>query len=360
MKALSVLALCVVILLPALVKAQSYIEFISRQLAEAEDYLAVNPARSLELLDAIGPLQQPEELSIRWHLLVMRSALPTNQLDKMQLSLQQIFSYQQHPLFVDNLASINSAAGIWLRRNRYVADAKTSLQCAMKYAKNTAQRLTLLNSMGLVSRELDDYATASSQFHQARTLASAAGNTRVLAMVENNLGLLAMEQTNYAEAALRLRSALTHYQSLNLRSGQISSALNLMLVFLLQGDIEQFQRLLGPTSTMTQHFPNQAKHALLVWLHAYFQHLAPAQEVMVSQAELQAAFTQLDSPQQQRLIQQKFAVALNVPVELPATTLKTQFNQPWFSAIKNCSWPAAAAQSDGLIGAQSDGKNDGH
>ncbi|HSG52748.1 MAG TPA: hypothetical protein VLA40_11655 [Rheinheimera sp.] len=340
MRTLSLLVLSVVLFLPEPVKAQSYSEHVHQLLNEAEDFLTVNPAHSLKILDKLGHIQQPAETAIKWHLLVMRAALPINQLERMLSAVEALFVYQQHPLFIQNITTISSATGIWLRRNMYLADAKISLDCAIKYAKNNKQLLTLQNSMGLLSRELGDYAGAKSQFERALILAGDSNNIKVAAMLENNLGLLALENGQHSLAAAHMRNALMHYQTISQRSGQISSALNLMLVFLLQGDMVQYQRLYAPTTTLTVNFPNQAKHALLLWLTSYYEKLTQG-EAKADETALRAAFDNLDSPKLQSIIQQTIAPALNLKLAIAAVEFKTGFNRPWFDTIKRCDWPQA-------------------
>lgn len=333
-----------VLLLPQPVQAQSYADFVRKQLAEAEDYLTVNPAHSLRILDALGAIQQPEDMAIEWHLLVLRATLPTNNLDRMLSTLELLYNHQQHPLFLRNITTITSATGIWLRRNLYVADAKVSLECAIKYAQNKKQRLTLQNSMGLISRELGDYAEAKNQFQSALTLAEDRGNTKVVAMLQNNLGLLAMEKGLYEQAETYFRTSLMHYQSISQRSGQISAALNLMLMFLLQGDTEQYQRLHGPTATLTTNFPNKAKHALLLWLSSYFEVLSLG-ATTTKQEELRQAFYNLETPKLQSFFRQHLAPAFDLKLPQPSTELKTNFYRPWFNKVKNCDWPHITAST---------------
>ena len=338
MRALSLLTFVVAILLLRPVQAQSYADFVQQKLDEAEDYLAVNPARSLQILDELGPIYQPDDSAIHWHLLLLRAALPTHHLDRMLTALEVLFGFQQHPLFLQNIATITSGTGIWLRRHLYVADAKISLECALKYAKDNKQRLTLQNSMGLISRELGDAAAAQNQFQHAFALAHASNNIRVAAMVENNLGLLAMESGRYAQAAAYFRSSLTRYQSLSQRSGQISAALNLMMVFLIQGDTEQYQRLYGPTATLTENFPNKAKQALLLWLSSYFEKLNRG-TTSTTPGILRQAFYDLETVKLQQSVLQHLAPALELNLPLPPSELKVNFARPWFNKVKKCDWP---------------------
>jgi hypothetical protein len=119
---------------------------VAAKLQEAEDYLVVNPSISLKRLNEIKNLEKlPPEQAIRWHLLSMRAAVPTDKLDVLMNSLDAAFNYSQHPEFIKNITSFLSGAGIWLRKNDYPKDAQLSLECAYKYAKNNKQKLTLTN-----------------------------------------------------------------------------------------------------------------------------------------------------------------------------------------------------------------------
>ena len=317
---------------------------LQTKMNEAEDYLTVNPAHSLSLLDAIGPITAPAEDALRWHILSMRAAVPTNQLERILTSLDVIFNYQQHPAFAQYLTSISSAAAIWLRRNDYLQDARLSLNCAQKYASDTRQNITLMNSMGLVNRQLDDYEQARQHFNQALSLATATEQTKVMAMVENNLGLLALDEGDLTQAVAHLRLALTHYQTLSQRSGQISAGLNLLLAFILQQDLQNFQRLYTPTANLTLAFPNEAKQALLLWLQLRQQQLL-GQAISADDIKaLQLAYTQLEDSKTQQLIYTQLAPALQVKLKAPVVVLRQGFSRPWFALIKQCNWPLVQTQ----------------
>jgi len=320
-------------------QAQSYADIIKQKLTEAEDYLTVNPAQTLTLLDAIGPVKQPVDAALTWHLLAMRAAVPTGQLDRIPPSLDAIFSHQQHPLFLQQLTTIHSAAGIWFRRNLYLQEAKASLQCAEKHAGNNKQRMTLLNSMGLLNRELGDNDSAKALFTRALMLAGEINHTRVIAMVENNLGLLALDNSDYSAAEPHFRASLMHYQAVSQRSGQISAGLNLMLIFLLQNDLEQYQRLSTPTTTLTTSFPNQAKQALLLWLQARFQQLLGTQPTDSDKALLHEAFSRLEDIKTKQLIKRQLAPALQINVTIAVATEQESFSSPWVNQVKRCNWP---------------------
>jgi len=67
-----------------------------KKLDEAEDYLTVNPAQSITILENLTGLQlmQPE-LFIRWHLIYARTAVPTSHYDELYTSIDAIFQHHQ-------------------------------------------------------------------------------------------------------------------------------------------------------------------------------------------------------------------------------------------------------------------------
>ncbi|TMN86563.1 hypothetical protein CWB72_19400 [Pseudoalteromonas phenolica] len=155
--------------LPFLVKASIS---VSEKIQEAKDYLTVNPAKTLLLLDEVADLEKiPDQQLIHWHLIRMRASVPTNQLEVLHNSLESVFHHHEHPFFKANLTSLLSGVGIYLRKKQFLEDAKISLECSHKYAKNDRQKLTLTNSLALVARQQNDYSSARVLYRKARELA---------------------------------------------------------------------------------------------------------------------------------------------------------------------------------------------
>lgn len=64
------------------------------KLNEAEDYLVVNPAQSIIILENLKELDTaPAALFIRWHLLYARTAVPTSHYDRLYKSID---AHQQY------------------------------------------------------------------------------------------------------------------------------------------------------------------------------------------------------------------------------------------------------------------------
>ncbi|OHU94532.1 tetratricopeptide repeat protein [Pseudoalteromonas byunsanensis] len=306
---------------------------------EAEDYLLVNPAQSIVLLENMGkPEELPEHLFIRWHIIAMRASVPTNQMSRLIDSLKAVFSARQSPHFRSQITTILSALGIWLRREQYYSDAQTSLDCSYKYAQNDRQRLTLTNSLALVAREQGNHSKARALYARSRILAEQLQQTPVLAMIENNLGALALDEGKVDEAERLFRQALNDYQEVDKRSGKISAGINLLLVFLIKEQTMNYQRLIGPTSRLTSIFPNQSKQALLSWLQARFEQLQGSSPDDKLKLSLTVAYEELESDTVRAWVHKYLAPKLEVEVTRPLLPVKKSFDEEWFKAVKVCDW----------------------
>lgn len=309
-------------------------------LDEAEAYLTVNPARSIALLDQIADIDTlPPELAIRRYVLLLRAAVPTNDMPRLIQVLDILFNYQQHAYFQQHVTAITSALGIWLRRNNYLHDAQSSFACSYTHSTTERQRLTLTNSLALVARQLNETDKARTLFIAARQMAQQSGQLNVVAMAENNLGLLALDEGNITAAEPHFRAALAQYQAISQRAGQISAGINLLFYFVLQQDVLSFQRLYTPTANLTTNFPNEAKQALLFWLHSRFMQLQGQPVTAQMQQQLREDFQLLEDNQVKTLIQRYLAPPLAVDVKAAPALSRQSFNRPWFSSVLACNWP---------------------
>lgn len=312
---------------------------ITAQLDEAEAYLTVNPAQTLKILHAIKDLAStPQEQQMRWYLLQLRAAVPTNQIDTLYPSLEFLFSRTESEFFTQNSTSILSGLGIWLRRNDYFADAQTALQCASDTTKEPQLKLTLLNSLALVSRQIDDYKQAHTIYSEAIRLAEEKGYTNVSAMIHNNMGLLALEQGDFSFAKVQLRQSLEQYHSIDKRSGIISASINLLYVALMQNDLIDFERLYDRTQALTEAFPNQAKKALLYWLKTRYDQLNQIPISDQQKVRLLQAYSELADDKVRLSIHKYLAPKMNITTQIPDTPPVESFTAPWFSQVKACKW----------------------
>ncbi|KZN52113.1 tetratricopeptide repeat protein [Pseudoalteromonas luteoviolacea] len=306
---------------------------------EAEDYLRVEPSRSLKLLNAIPHVHSLTDIQqLRWHIAAMRASVPTGDMTQLIDSLEVIFHHQKHPYFIDKLVSITSATGIWLRKNHYINDAQASLECSYKHAINDRQKLTITNSLALLARQLDELEKAKSLYVKAKRLARIADRKNLLAIIENNQGMIALEEGNIGQAEQHFRIALAGYQNIDKRSGQISAGINLLFVFAVQQQWVNFQRLYSPTETLAQAFPNKAKQALLLWLNTRFKHMHGEPLSREEKAQLISAYNQLDDDRIRALVLLHLTSGMDISVPVIEKPKIKRFNRPWFEKVKRCEW----------------------
>ncbi|WP_418607214.1 tetratricopeptide repeat protein [Pseudoalteromonas sp. US3C1013] len=309
------------------------------KLNEAEDYLVVNPAQSIIILENLKELNTaPVALFIRWHLLYARTAVPTSHYDRLYKSIDAIFQHHQADYFKQKLTTIMSALGIWLRHAEYLSDAQISFKCAYKYAHNDRQRLTLTNSMALVARSQNDFAKARALYLNNLDLTTQLKLPNITALIKSNLGYLALDEGNVTDAERYFRSALSLNQNIDKRAGQISTGLNLLMVFLIQEHQLNFERLYTPTATLTHAFPNEAKQAQLLWLELGYKNLTGDFISQKDKHQLQAAYEQLESDKMKQLVAHYLAKKLDVTLTLPEPITAKEFTSPWFEQVKQCNW----------------------
>ncbi|MBQ4837625.1 MULTISPECIES: tetratricopeptide repeat protein [Pseudoalteromonas] len=309
------------------------------KLKEAEDYLRVDPSRTLKILNNIPtPHALTDVQQIRWHIAAMRASVFTGELKQIIDSIEAIFHHQTHPYFIDKLVTVTSGTGIWLRKHDYIIDAQISLECSVKYAINDRQRLTITNSLALLARQLDELEKAKALYSKAQKLAKLADRKNLLAIIENNQGLIALEEGRIERAEQHFRAALAGYQNIDKRSGQISAGVNLLFVFALQQQWVNFQRLYSPTETLTLAFPNEGKQALLLWLNTRFKHMHGEPLTVKEKKRLLDAYTQLDDDRIRKLVSEHLSTGMDMILPGFKKPVTKRFNRPWFEKVKRCDW----------------------
>lgn len=330
------LIFCLCFFLPFLVKASVS---VSEKIQEAKDYLTVNPAKTLLLLDEVADLEKiPDQQFIHWHLIRMRASVPTNQLGVLHNSLESVFHHHEHPFFKANLTSFLSGVGIYLRKKQFLEDAKISLECSYKYAQNDRQKLTLTNSLALVARQQNDHSSARVLYKKARDLAIERQNHSIIAMIDNNLGMIEFDEGNFNQAELYYRRALKGYRAIDKRSGIVTASINLLFAFMLQDKLIDYQRLYSPTATLTLAFPNQSKQALLFWVHQRFLQLQGSKLSINTMNKLVKAYKQLEDVKVRMHIHDYIAADMNIELATATKKVNVGFNRPWFELVKRCDW----------------------
>ena len=330
--------LLVISLTTGQVYAQDFDEF-KNKLDLAEDYLIVSPSRSIAILKGLNDIDKaPSDLFIRWHLLNAKTAVSTSHYNDLHSSLEAIFKHQNTPYFKQQLTSILSATGIWLRHEGYLDDALISLKCGYKNTIDERKRLLLINSMALVVWGKNDNEKARNLYLDSFKIAQKLHLDNVTALIESNLGYIALEQGHIADAENYFRNALIHFQNIDKRAGKVSAGLNLMMVFLIQKNEINFERLHGPTAILTHAFPDEAKQALLLWLEAAFKKQKGEFISRSEKKKLQIAYSQLGSNMMKIMVLRYLAKSLEIPLKRPTPIIAKRFSSPWFGSVKACNW----------------------
>lgn len=110
------------------------------------------------------------------------------------------------------------------------------------------------------------------------------------------------------------------------------------MVFLIQEQQINFERLYSPTATLTHAFPNEAKQALLFWLEIGYKNLTGGFISQKDKQQLQTAYEQLESDKMKQLVARYLANKLDVAVTLPAPIVAKDFTSSWFELVKQCDW----------------------
>lgn len=306
-------------------------------LKEIEDFLYVKPSRSLLLLDKVKNSLSSEQM-FHWHLLQVRAAVPTNQLDKLNKSIAVLIHEKNHPDFKENLPTILSALGIWLRKKSYYYEADISLKCALKYANTKKQTMMLINSRALVLWNSGNIKEAKALYIQVSKIAKEINNINYQSVVNNNLGLIAIEADELTLAKQFFKKALDNYQAIAKRSGEVTAAGNLLFIFVLLDELVNFQRLYPRIERMTAGYPNESKKAFLFWTYMGFK--AKNNEKITTEEldKLTKTFHQLGTYRVKATVIKHLSPLFGLSFALEAQPKKVPFNQGWFKLVQSCQW----------------------
>ncbi len=312
---------------------------LSSIILEAEDYLSVKPSKSLAMLSTDVDLSLLSESQFfRWHIATIKAAASLNNLPVMEFSIKQLIAHKSSTEFDLQIVSILSGVGIFLRKSGYLAQAKQALFCAVTHSKADEKKIKLLISIAIVSRHLDHKEYAIKAYDLAKRIAKNKKITSSLATIENNLGVLTLESDNITKAERHFRSALAMYQLNSNRSGNIISGLNLLHVFLMQDQQENYQRLSPSIIRLTEVFPNESRQSTLFWLNTVFQ---VRQGLVLNKqlvSQLEKNFDKISDRKLQFSLKKHFAEELKVNVELPKQTYQQKQTPLWFANINQCNW----------------------
>lgn len=308
-------------------------------LAEAEDYLAVKPSKTIELLTNVDDITALNtQSSIRWYLALIRASVPANNRLLFENSIKELLTFQGSPYFKERLPTILSGMGIWLRKSSYKTEAKLCLLCALKYTNNDRVKMTLINSLAVTSRYMGELDIARKLYLKVKIMATKLALTANLASVDNNLGVMAFEQEKFAEAEAYFRSSMALSQSISKRSNHVTAGLNLLFTFYLQKETLNYQRLYSPIERLIREFPNPEKRANLFLLNTAFN-VDLGKNISAEQKdELLIAFAELTNRKEQEIIVKYLADKLGIEFIVSSEPDVIKFDKSWLTDFEYCDW----------------------
>lgn len=344
---LTTLTLCPAQAMESNIDKQSQLMLI---LAEAEDYLAVKPSKTIELLTNVDDITALNtQSSIRWYLALIRASVPANNRLLFENSIKELLTFQDSPYFKERLPTILSGMGIWLRKSGYRAEAKLCLLCALKYTNDDKIKMILMNSLAVNSRYMGELDFARKIYLNVKALATKLTLTASLASVDNNLGAMAFEQEEFAKAEEYFRSSLALSQSISKRSNHVTAGLNLLFTFYLQGELLNYQRLYTPMERLINVFPNPEKKANLLLLNTAFNVDLGKSITEKQKDELLIAYSKLTNRKEQAIISKYLGNKLGIEFIVSPDIETVSLEKSWLNEIDFCDWDEFSSMSNDQI-----------
>jgi tetratricopeptide (TPR) repeat protein len=310
------------------------------KLDRAQYFMRSNPVLAENTLAGIYDLNLlTDEQKISYYVLKMRLSLTLNKLSTVEPIVDALFKFDNQPEFREQLVSVLSGVGIWLRKINDFDSARHTFSCALKHASKDSQRISLLISSAIVARYQHDYKLANSIYKEARDVALRMSDQRALATIDNNLGTIAMDQKNISLASEYFRSALAGFQLANNHSGHINSGINLLLTFVIQEQYVNYQRLYPRIFELSEEYSDASKKAYLIWVNAGYYHAQGAKIDPITRKNLINAFDELAGPQLKLLIKEYLADPIGVDVKNIDPTPAIDFaKNEWYEKVLSCNW----------------------
>lgn len=155
-------------------EAEPTSESLLSKLAEAKDYLQVQPSVTSKILkqdlSKIGQLSINEQLT--WHQNLLRASISLNDLKQVESTVRAMLSYPELEKETDKFVSMLSSLGIFLRRTGYPLESIWLFDCGLKQLiKNNKQKISLLISKANSFSYLNKNSQAKATYAQALQLA---------------------------------------------------------------------------------------------------------------------------------------------------------------------------------------------
>jgi len=249
--------------------AQTKSEALLSKLAEAKDYLRVQPSVTSKILKQdltnIGQLSINQQLT--WHQNLLRASIALNDLEQAESTVRAMLSYPELEKETDKFVSMLSSLGIFLRRTGYPLESIWLFDCGLKQPiKITKQKISLLISKANSLSYLNKNSQAKVVYAQALQLAEKENADVYISAIYNTLGILAIKEGEFTLAKEYLVKGLQLSQHISRRSGQVVAGLQLLRLSILDNDPMLYDKLHYRISRLILGGKSEVRQDYLFWI----------------------------------------------------------------------------------------------
>jgi CHAT domain-containing protein len=175
--------------------------------------------------------------------------------------LHELNSDQSYNFYITEiyaaLGRVYTSAGDHIKALQY-------LTSALKTA-NAAQTPNVLNSLGYLYMEQEDYAQADAQFHESLNIYRSAKNQREVSRVLLNLGVIQQRQGNYDQALVLFRQSLDTATATKIVDVEVAALEGIGVVLTDQSRFDDALQALGKGLAIARQTRDKVRQTELLW-----------------------------------------------------------------------------------------------
>lgn len=240
---------------------------------EARDYSLVKPAYSLAILESNHDLvtNASEYNRFMYYRTGFWVAVHLYDVDKISsfahaMLQNRTFSGSKH-----HFHQLLNSMSLWFRVNQNYAASIAAGRCAIKFSENEVNAIHNSVSPALTLLLQGKYLEAQRIFEMNVLMNKKSENKIGLAAAKNNLGLLHVFNGNYVKANTNFRAALKLNEEMARATGTALNLVNLLLVFYLQQDWDNFYRLSARANRASKTLKNEDLKQYVLWVNSAFK-----------------------------------------------------------------------------------------
>ncbi|KGJ88991.1 hypothetical protein GAB14E_3987 [Colwellia psychrerythraea] len=337
---LRLLTIFIILFVTHAASAEFSSEVLLEKLAEAKDYLGVQPSNSSKILKKY--LNEIDQLSINnqltWHQNLLRASISLNDLKQVESTVRLMLAYPELETETDKFVSLLSSLGIFLRRSGYPQESIWLFDCGLNQGiKNYKQKISLLISKATSLKYLKKYSQAKATFAHALQLAKQHNDEIFIGSIYNSLGNMAIIEEEYILAKEYLINALQVSQKISRRTGQIIAGLQLLMLSILDNDLILYDKLHYRISRLTLMSDSETRHAYLFWIEKAHQ-VSKGKELSAEEQEelvVKLYFIKIVSVNLHNQLVEKLAKPMGIKI-LPIVKEYSQYKGDLLNHIHQC------------------------